>query len=73
MTKNSYRIEKIANTKRYKLRTKQYLSRKSLTNKNFLHTNTQCVRPSAIFRTSYPLFSIVVFREKTSTVHTSSF
>jgi len=41
---------------------------------NFLHTNTKCVRRSEIlvFRTSYPLFYIVVFREKISTLHTIS-
>jgi hypothetical protein len=40
--------------------------------KIFLHTSTKCVRPSEIFRTSYPLFSTVVFREATSTEHTIS-
>jgi len=43
-----------------------------LTNKIFPHTSTQCVLPSEIFRTSYLLFSMVVFREKTSTEHTIS-
>jgi hypothetical protein len=33
-----------------------YLTR--LTNKIFLHTSTQCVRPSKIFRISYPVFSL---------------
>ena len=51
--------------KGYKLRTKQCLSRKRLTNKIFLHTYTQCVRPSEIFRTSCLLYSIAVFRETT--------
>jgi len=33
---------------------------------------TQCVRPSETFRTSHLVFSIVVFRETTSTEHTIS-
>ena len=43
-----------------------------LTNKIFLHTSTKCVRPSVTFRTSYLDFSIVAFRETTSTEHTIS-
>jgi hypothetical protein len=31
--------------------------------KIYLHTSTKCVRSSEIFRTSYPVFSIVVFRK----------
>ena len=58
--------------KGYKLRTKQCLSLTKLRNKTFLHTSTKWVRSSEIFRTSYPLFSIVVFRETTSTVQTIS-
>jgi hypothetical protein len=57
---------------RIKLRTKQCVSLTRLTNKIFLRTTTKPVRPSAIFRTSYPLVSIVVFRATTSTEHTIS-
>jgi len=52
----------------YKLRTKQCLSLTRLTNKIFLRTNTKCVRPSEIFRTWYPLFYFLVFRETPSAV-----
>ena len=58
--------------KGYKIRTKQRLSLTRLTNKIFLHTSTKCVRPSETFHTSYLVFSIVVFRETTSTEHTIS-
>jgi hypothetical protein len=71
-TKNIYRILKNFNCKGYKLRTKQCLSLTRLTNKIFLHTSTQCVCPSPVIRPSYPLFSIVVFRETTSSEHTIS-
>jgi len=43
-----------------------------LTNKIFLHTSTKCVCPSETFRTSYLVFSIVVFRQTTSAEHTIS-
>ena len=33
---------------------------------------SKCIRPSEMFRTSYPLFYTVVFRETTSTEHTIS-
>jgi hypothetical protein len=49
-----------------------FLSLTRLTNKSFLYTSTHCARPSETFRTSYPVFSIVVFRETTSTEHTIS-
>ena len=70
-TKNSYKIQK-KKYKGYELRTKQCLSLTRLTNKIFLHTSTKFVRPSEKFRTSYPVLSIVVFRETTSTEHTIS-
>jgi len=44
--------------KGYKLRTKQCLSLTRLANKIFLHTRTKRVRPSEIFCTSRPLFSV---------------
>jgi len=66
--------EQLQNLKNYKYkgRTKQCLSLKRLTNKTFRDTTTKCVRLSEIFRTSYPLFYIVVFRETTSTGLTTS-
>jgi len=51
---------------------KQCLSLTRLTNKLLLHTSTKCVSPSETFRTSYLVFSTVVFRETTNTEHTIS-
>ena len=47
-----------------KKKNKQCLSLTRLTNKIFLHTNTKCVSPSETFRTSYPLFHIVVSEKR---------
>jgi len=52
---------------------KTVLSLTSLTNKIFVHTSTKSVRPSETFRTSSLVFSIVVFRETTSTEEIISF
>ena len=68
-TKNGYRILK---NYKYKVRTKQCLSLTRLTNKISLRSSTQCVRPSAALRTSYPLLCIAVFRQTAGTEHTVS-
>jgi len=44
-----------------------------LKNKIFLHINTKCARPAETLRTFYLVFSIVVFRETTSTEQTIIF
>ena len=71
-TRDSYKIKIKNKYKGYKIKTKQCLFLTRLTNKIFLHTSTKCVRPSEIFCTSYLVFSIVVFRETTSTEHKSA-
>jgi hypothetical protein len=48
------------------------LSLTGLTNKIFLHTSTKWVHQSETFLTSYPVFSIVVFRNTTSAEQTVS-
>jgi len=67
-TKNSYKTKKIQ-IQKIQTKNKTVFIPERLTNKIFLHTSTKFVHPSETFRTSYLVFSIVVFRETTSTEH----
>jgi hypothetical protein len=68
-TKNNYGILKITNTKDNTKNKTVFIPEKAHKQNlpSYQHTVCVCVRPSEIFRASYPLFSIVVFRETTST------